>query len=166
MSVGGLVRVRWVLGVLLVAAAALFAFGIGTEGDVHHRTTGASSIEREASESSESGEAGEPSGAPVEGRAVAETGERVLGVNLESTPLVALAVAASIVLAVVTWRRGDPWLLVVTAVFAAGFSVLDVAEFSHQLARPAAMLAAVAAIIAVLHALAAFVAERRRHLAA
>ena len=34
MRIGDLVRVRWLVGTLLIAAAALFAVGVATEGDV------------------------------------------------------------------------------------------------------------------------------------
>ncbi len=34
MNVAGLTRMRWLLGTLLLAAAALFAIGVATEGDV------------------------------------------------------------------------------------------------------------------------------------
>ena len=38
MKLARLTRVRWLLGTLLVAAVALFAIGVATEGDAHHET--------------------------------------------------------------------------------------------------------------------------------
>ena len=44
----------------------------------------------------------------------------------------------------------------------AGFAVLDVAEFSHQIRRSAVTIAVIAAVIAIMHATAALLAEQRR----
>ena len=93
---------------------------------------------------------------------VTESGETVLGINVESTPLVVLAVLASVVLAVATWRTDYKVVLLVTALFAAAFAVFDVAEVTHQIRESATTIAVIAAIIAVLHGAAALTAERRR----
>jgi heme/copper-type cytochrome/quinol oxidase subunit 3 len=123
-------------------------------GDVHEETV--ASVEAgehdEATEPTEHNERAE----------VTETGEEILGVNLESTPLVVLAVVISVALAAATWRTDRKLILLVTALFAAAFAALDVAEFSHQIKESAATIAAIAAIIAVLHAAAALLAEQRR----
>lgn len=154
MNVAGLTRMRWLLGTLLIAAAALFAIGIATEGDVHDETV--ASVE--ASEHDEATEAA----AHNERAEASETGEQIFGLNLESTPLVVLAVIISLALAAATWRTDHKLILLVTGLFAAGFAVLDVAEFSHQIKQSAATIAVIAAIIAVLHAAAALLAEQRR----
>ena len=73
-----------------------------------------------------------------------------------------LAVIVSVVLAVATGRTDYKVVLLVTALFAAAFAMLDVVEFSHQIRESATTIAVVAAIIAVLHAAAAFLAEQRR----
>ena len=91
-----------------------------------------------------------------------ETGEKILDVNLESTPLVVLAVIISVAMAAATSRTDNKFDLFVTALFAAAFAFLDVAEFSHQIKESAATIAALAAIIAVLHGAAALLAEQRR----
>ena len=154
MNVAGLPRMRWLVGTLLIAAAALFAFGVANEGDVHHETV--TSVESgEHNEATESAEHNEGGGA-------SETGEKILGVNLESTPMVVLAVALSIALAAATWRSDRKWILLVTALFAAAFAALDVAELSHQIKQSAATIAFIAGIIALLHAAAALLAEQRR----
>lgn len=154
MKIAELIRLRWLLGTLLIAAAALFAVGIATEGDTHHEST----------VTVESGEQNEATEQAVHNEQieVSETGERILGVNLESTPLVALAVVISVALAAATWRRDHKLILLATALFAAAFAVLDVAELSHQIRQSAAAVAAIAAVIAVLHAVAALLAEQRR----
>ena len=154
MSVADLTRMRWLLGTLLIAAAALFAIGVATEGDAHDETvtTVESDEHNDATEQAEHNEAAEAS----------ETGERIFGVNLESTPLVVLAVVISAALAAATWRTDRKLILLVTALFAAALAVLDVAEFSHQIKESATTIAVLAAVIAVLHAAAAFLAEQRR----
>jgi len=153
-NVAGLTRVRWLLGTLLIVAAALFAIGVATEGDVRDETVA-------SVEAGEHDEATETAG-HNEGAEASETSEEILGVNLESTPLVGLAVIISVALAAATWRSDRKLILLVTALFAAAFAVLDVAEFSHQINESAATIAVIAAIIAVLHAAAALLAEQRR----
>jgi hypothetical protein len=154
MSVPDLTSVRWLVGALLIAAAALFAIGVGTEGDVHHENVASveSGEPNEATERAEHHEEAEAS----------ETGERILGVNLESTPLVVPAVIISVGLAAATWRADRKLILAVTALFASAFALLDVAEFSHQIRESATAIALLAACLAVLHASAALLAEQRR----
>ena len=154
MNVAGLVRVRWLLGTLLIAAAGLFAVGVASEGDVHHDTvtTVETGTHDEATEGAEHNERSDS----------AATGEEVLGVNLESAPLVVLAVIISAVLAAATWKTDRKLILLVTAMFAAAFAALDVAELSHQIKESAAAIAVIAGVIAVLHAVAALLAEQRR----
>lgn len=150
MKVSELVRVRWLLGALLIAAAALFAVGAASEKSGH--TENSTTVE--SAEHNESGE----QAVPVEST---ETSEKVLGLNLESTPLVVLAVAISVALAVATWLTQHKLVLLTAGLFAIAFAVLDIAEFVHQVDKSAAGLAVLAAIIAVLHLAAAFIAERR-----
>lgn len=161
MRVADLTRVRWLLGALLVAAAALFAIGVAAEGG-HHDEAGTAPGSGEHQEGSEAGEHDEAGEAAVHSEEGEESGERLLGINLESTRLVVGAVIASIALAAATWRTDRKWVLAVTALFAAGFAALDVAEFSHQIKESAVTIALIAAVLAVLHALAAALAEQRR----
>ena len=73
-----------------------------------------------------------------------------------------LAVIVSIALAAATWRSDRKLVLLVTALFAAMFAALDVAELSHQIKESAATIAVIAGVIAVMHAAAALLAEQRR----
>jgi hypothetical protein len=157
MRVADLPRVRWLIGALLIAAAALFAMGVGTEGG-HHEESVASV---ESDEHNEGTEYNEETEHDNHGEA-SEPGETVFGINLESTPLVVLGVIVSVALAVATWRTDYKAVLLVTALFAAAFAVLDVAELSHQIKESASTIAAIAAVIAVLHVAAALLAEQRR----
>lgn len=154
MKVSEIARVRWLLGALLIAAAALFAIGAASEKSGHSEKSGSV----ESAQHNESGEGANP----AESTVTSESSEKVLGLNLESTPLVVVAVAISVALAVATWRSNLKVVLLVAGLFAIAFAVLDIAEFVHQINKSAAGLAALAAIIAVLHAAAAFVANQRR----
>ena len=165
MTLSGLVRVRWLLSVVLIAGAALFAVGASAErnNDAHHNeavavsTTGDGTV---AAEGSDAAEAAESAGTNT--TEVSESAnEKVLGINLESTPLVVVAVIVSLVLAVATWRLNNKPILLITAAFAAVFAALDIAEFVHQIDRSAPALAVTAAIIAVIHAGAALLAAQR-----
>lgn len=159
MELAGLVRLRWLVGTLLIAAAALFAVGVATEGaGVHadHRAV-------ESGEHLDEGEHAERAEQDVRSEGSEVTGEVILGINLESTTPVVLAVLISVTLAVATWRRDHKLTLLVTAAFATVFAVLDVAEFSHQITESAASVVAIAAVIAVLHVAAALLAEQRRN---
>jgi di/tricarboxylate transporter len=81
-----------------------------------------------------------------------ESSETILGLDVESTPLVVTAVALSLVLAgaVWVWPRSRPVLVIVIVAMLA-FAVLDVAEVVHQLDTSRAGLAIMAAIVAALH---------------
>jgi heme/copper-type cytochrome/quinol oxidase subunit 3 len=150
-KIAELTHLRWLLGTLLIVAAALFAVGVATEPDNHH-----------AAAAVESGEHNEATEAANRTEASESGGETIFGINLESTPLVVAATIISVVLAAATWRRDRKLILLVTAIFAAAFAALDVAELSHQIRQSAATVAIVAGIIAALHAVAAMLAERRR----
>lgn len=167
--VGELTRVRWLVGALLIAAAALFAIGVGTEEDSHDEpaTSAQSSEQDEATEAGEQNEAieeGETSEATEGGEEgeESESDERVLGVDVESTPLVVLAIVISIALAAATWRTDHKLILLVTALFSAAFAVLDVAELIRQIEESAVTIAVIAAVIVVLHVAAALLALQRR----
>ena len=156
MKVSELVRARWFLGALLIAAAALFAIGAANEKSGHTETSVSteSTVHTESTEGTESTE-------PAAHSESTETSEKVLGLNLESTPLVVLAVAISLALAVATWLTNHKLALLLAGLFAIAFAVLDIAEFAHQVDKSATGLAIVAAVLAVLHLAAAFVAQHR-----
>ena len=152
MRLAHLVRLRWLLGTLLIVAATLFAVGVATEGDVHDSRA----VPESTSESAEHN-------GPTEHGGPAEQQEtKLLGVNLESTLLVVLAIGASLTFAAATWRTDRKLVLLATGIFAAGFAALDVAELRHQIEEYAATIAVIAAIVALLHAAAALLAEQRR----
>ena len=71
-------------------------------------------------------------------------------------------VLISVALAAATWRNDRKVVLVVAAVFAAVFAALDIAELSHQIKESATTIAVIAGVLALLHAVAALLAEQRR----
>ena len=108
---------------------------------------------------------------PVSEESPAEPGgeESLGGIDPESTPLVAFAIIASLLLAAGCWFRPEwRWLLVVTACAMAAFAVLDLRELIHQLDKSNSGLAVMAGAVAILHVAAAVVAvmvSRRSRLA-
>ena len=76
--------------------------------------------------------------------------ETLFGTDPESTPLVVLAIVASLLLAAGCWFRAEwRWLLVVTALAMAALAVLDLRI--HQLDESNDGLASVAGAVAALH---------------
>jgi hypothetical protein len=155
-------RLRWVLVALLVASTALFAVGAIAE-----RSTADTHPEPASVRTHERGESIE--GARSEpGATRAESGETVLGVDVESTPLVVLAVVVGLGLAALTATRfgqlaGALWAI---ALIALAWAALDVREAFHQIDESRTGIALVAAAVAVLHlataAVAAALAARAR----
>ena len=186
MTLRELCQPRWLLSSLLIAGAALFAIGVAAERNANdtHTETGnetANTAEPGAEATAPTGEAAEAGGGEVahtdetNGEGTAPTaepvgeaaghsessGETFLGLNLESTPLVIIAAAASVVLAVLNWRRNLRALLFATLAFAVVFAVFDIAEVAHQIRESRAGLALLAATIALVHVATTFVAEQR-----
>ena len=186
MTLRELAQPRWLLSSLLITGAALFAVGVAAERNANdtHTETGtetANTAEPGTAATAPTGEAAEAGGGEVahtdetsgEGTApIAEpageaaghaesSSETFLGLNLESTPLVIIAAAASIALAVLTRRRNVRALLFATMAFAVVFAVFDIAEVAHQIKESRAGLALLAATIALVHLAATIVAEQR-----
>jgi hypothetical protein len=85
--------------------------------------------------------------------------ETLLGTDPESTPLVVLAIVASLLLAAGCWFRPEwRWVLAVTAFAMAALAVLDLREVIHQLDESDTGLAFVAGAVATLHVAAAVTA--------
>ena len=148
---------------MLLAATALFVVGVTVEriqepaGRSHSETSsessGGSSGET-SGESTEGEHANEPGGEET-GHAETGNGETVLGVDVESTPFVLLAVLSALAVAAAAWVRPLPWVLLVGAAYALVAAVLDVREVVHQLDEDRAGIATLAVGVAVLHLLAA-----------
>jgi hypothetical protein len=161
------VLLRKVLVSLIVLSTVAFAVGAIVEHSSGEPAAEGSGTKAPAhGESGEavegSGEAAEVGGevAPVSEGTEEPNGEETLfGTDPESTPLVVLAIVASLLLGAGCWFRPEwRWLLVVTAFAMAAFAVLDLREVIHQLDESDTGLAFVAGAMATLHVAAAVTA--------
>ena len=158
------------LALIIVAATVLFAIGVASESAEEGEESPAH-VEAEAQEAAEEGiegeeahEEGEESPAEseeAESEAAHADSEELLGIDVESTPLVVLAVVVSLALAAGVWLRpGLGPLLVVVGAAMIVFAALDVREVFHQLDEDRGGLALLAGVVAVLHASAAVLTWR------
>jgi Flp pilus assembly protein TadB len=146
---------RSILVGLLVASAALFVIGSVIEKsqptEHHTETTGETSGETH----SESGEETHPT--TEEPTSESSSQERVLGINIESTPMIVLAVAITLVLAVAAWFSGASILLWMIVAFGIGFAMFDLLEAVHQNKESRSGLVVLAVALAMVHLTIAFV---------
>lgn len=165
---------RTTLVALLVLSTALFVVGVIAERSQSetHREPTAGQQHSEASGSEGAHEGGEQAGsaegaqgehADTGGEAThADEREQLLGVDLESTPLLIVAVIAGLGLAATcSTRLGDrPGVLLAVAAIALAWAALDVREVVHQLDESNTGLALIAIGTATLHAAAAALAAK------
>ena len=158
------------LAVLLVASSALFFVGISLERGV----TGPSvPVAVQPSPSGhvegEGGEAGEVGHSEASAVPAGETGESPaehagetwpLGIDLEAPILVGGAIVVSLLLALAVLRGTSAIAPVAIVGFLGLFGILDLLEVSHQLGASRVGLAAIAALVLVLHVVAGVVAIR------
>jgi hypothetical protein len=143
-------RAGRIIAALLVVGAALFVVGAAIErGDHRDEPATAVRTSREQVGHDEAAEAG--GAASTAEKAEAGDEEKVLGLDVESPGLLAVGMVLSLALAAFVWRRPRRSAFLVVAVFAAAFTVFDVAEVVHQLDRSKAELAVLAAIVVVVH---------------
>jgi hypothetical protein len=156
---------RWTLVALLVGSTALFAVAVIAEHSSTEPYTGPASAHvgesgeaagepanaHEEGEGSNAGEAGHAEG--TAGETHTDTNEAVLGVDIESTPLIVLAVVFGLALAALAATRFGrlPAVLVAVAAVALAWAALDVREVVHQLDESRTGIAVVAIVVAVLH---------------
>jgi len=162
---------RSLLAAIIVLATVLFVVGVSIERSEgpHDEEPSAAHVEAGEGEGSEAGEGaaheeGEASAA-AEGTDHEETGEdeKVLGVDLESTPSIVLAALVSLALALGAWLRPDSAaLLGFVALAMLAFAVFDIAEIGHQIEESEAGLVVIAALVAGLHLAASAVAFTMR----
>lgn len=156
---------RGLLAALLVASAVLFAIGVTLERSAESDEPSATEESAESEEAhSEEGE-GEAAEESEESHSEAEEGEEtLLGIDIESPFAVGAGVVVSLLLAALGFRSNNRAALIVIALFAFGFAVLDGRELLHQLDEDRTGLAVLAGAIALLHLAAAGIAggEARR----
>ena len=138
---------------LLIASTALFTVAVLAERAQANEST--------AVTEAHTGEASED--------AHAETKEKLLGIDTESTPLVVVAAIAGLGLAALAASRFGraPAVLLTIAIVMAAWAALDVREAVHQLDESNTGIALLAIAVAILHlaaaALAARMSTRARH---
>ena len=149
-------RLRAVLVALIVTSTVAFIVGTTIERNSKH-TESAATLKAE-------GKA--PSGGESAAHRKAEVAHtethaelKPLGIDIEAAPFVALAAAASLLLALGAWLR-PRWLLLLVGIAAAMlvFAALDVREVFHQSDESRTGLALLAGFVALLHLGAAVVA--------
>lgn len=149
----------WLLSSLLIVGAALFAIGVTSERSSEDNRGSSESVAEVNSE--QANEAGEAAEAAESAEGSEESEEGLFGLNLESPVFVVLGVAASLALAVLTWRSNARRLLIAAGLFAAVFAVLDIAEAVRKFNDSRTGIAVLALVIGVIHAAAAFAADQR-----
>jgi hypothetical protein len=146
---------RGALAALLVLSAALLAFGVAREHATHHEEAKPSSAQAarpHVESGNESGESSEQR-ASVTGRPLAETAAegRVLGVDLESWPLVVGLVTVSVILALAVLRFRVRIVLLAVGLVVGVAAVFDLAEIVHQVNDSQGTLAVIAAAVMMVH---------------
>ena len=173
----GSASLRRTAALLLVLATVVFMIGVIAERSMAgessetrpSQTVSASSSEQsekaaEGADSHDEGEAAEGTGeeghtdvATEPHTEANETRETILGINAESTGVIAAAVIISLLVAASVWFWGTPAVLVVAAGMALLFAAFDLREVAHQLNEARTNLVVIALLTAVLHASAAVV---------
>jgi hypothetical protein len=165
---------RWTLVVLLVGSTVLFAIGATAERStsdthtepaaVHSAQTGSEAGESEGAhdEGTESSATGSGEAGHAESAAGADESERLLGVDVESTPLVVLAVLAGLTLAAVAASHlgATRGFLLAVAVIALAWAALDLREVIHQLDESRTAVAVIAMAVTALHLAVAAISAR------
>lgn len=146
-------RLAAAFAVLVLLATAAFVIGVGTErSSGHSETTSEHTESDEAAETHEGGECGE---AGERDESHAEESETIVGIDAESTPIVAVGVLLSMALAgaALRWPRRD--VFAVAALFCVSFAALDGRELAHQVEERADDVATFAALALLSHLAAA-----------
>jgi hypothetical protein len=167
-------RLPILIATLLAAATVFFLWGaLAERSRESHESAETTALETgnesesPSSEASEEGEHSETAAERVaeagrnEGQSAEEHGEeeefRPLGVNLESTPLLAAGAVLSLALAGLVAKRPRREVLLAVLILAAGFTALEIVEVQHQADVENTGILVLALIAGVLHA-AAFLA--------
>lgn len=148
-------RLRLILAVLLVVSGIAFAAGSAAERSSNHEaaqqpSTGSSPTQSEGGSTEGSGGEGSATEPATHTESTANS-ETLLGVNPESTALVAVAVILSLLLAAVVWFRGRRPVLIAALVFGLVFAAFDIREALHQSGESHTGLMVVAIVLALLH---------------
>jgi hypothetical protein len=153
-------RLKLLLVCTLIASTALFAVGVAIERS-HAESSAVPGAEASHTDEGTGGEGGGTTEAgsgegsnPAEPTGTVEHADSdavFLGVDLESWWLVAIAVVASLGLAVAIWSRPIRPVLATIIGLGVVFAAFDLAEASHQASASNGGLVAIAALVALLH---------------
>lgn len=152
-------RPAMAMAILLLAAAALFAIGVGLERATKTRepkpaATSATGNhgEEPAQEQAANGENHEPAtGEHAPGHVETAAGERVLGVQADSAAAVGAMLIASALVATALRLRPSRAVLAAAGAFAATAAVFDIAETAHQHTEGRTSVLLIAAVVAAIH---------------
>lgn len=138
---------------LLLLSTGLLVLGVILENHASGSETPGPSVSEPAEHSDAEGpaEGGTDEHTAEPSRHTESTSETVVGVRVESPAAVTAAAIVSVALAGLVWRRPTRWVTAAVALLAAGAAALDIAEISHQAADNRGGLAALAALIALMH---------------
>jgi hypothetical protein len=158
------------VGLVFVMLLTTLLFGVGTslERSQHEEHPNAATSHEEPSgdddhaEAPASREASEVTNADKHeeggsGPAVGEN-EEIFGLNPESTRLIAIGIAISLLLAIAVWLTQRWEVLAAVLVVMLGFAALDAREALHQLNEDNADIASIAIVVTLLHVTAATLA--------
>jgi len=135
---------------LLLMSAAAFAVGATVErAQVQKESTTQGQHTESAATDGDGGEAAPE--APTETAGGATENEALFGVDPESTTTLVGALLASVLLAGAVWWRPVRPLLLLGAAFCLGAAVLDSREISHQMTENRTGIAALAALVLIVH---------------
>jgi hypothetical protein len=151
-------RVRLILAVLLLVSGVAFAAGAAAERSANEVASSPSETNPPQTERGTEGSGGETGAEPAQHTEAASQSETLLGINPESTALVVVGVAVSLLLAAAVWLSGARPVLLAALIFGVAFAALDIREAVHQAKESRAGLLAVAIVLAVMHAAIAAVA--------
>lgn len=157
-------RLRWTLVALLAVSTVLFAVGViaeRSEAPEAAQTEAAGGEAAGTREGAGAAESEEGNAEPASDETSSEQ-ERVLGIDLESTALVVLAVLAGLGLAALTATRFGRLrgFLLPVALVTLAWAALDLREVVDQLDESRTGVALAATMVAVLHLAAAAVSAR------
>jgi hypothetical protein len=146
---------RALLALLLIVSAGVFTVGVVVERSTISHTAAAETSTGATSTGEQGSRHTDEHGATSSTETSSET---FLGVDTESTGLVATAIAISLVLAAAVWFWSPPAALALALLFALGAGLFDVREIVHQAQESRGTLVALATVTALLHGAALLVA--------
>jgi hypothetical protein len=154
---------RQALAALIVVSAALFVVGVAREHTLHHSEVKPAATATEpthiegGNEDSHATEHTIPEGSTETHGESANEG-RVLGVDIETWPIVIAFAAVSLGLAVALLRSRSRTVVAVAGLLSGVAAVFDIAESAHQAKESHASLVVIAVVVSALHIAAVAVA--------